>query len=33
MLDLDNHIIIKGENTKELFEKIYLFLDTLEKEY
>ncbi|PLY07573.1 MAG: glycerol acyltransferase [Arcobacter sp.] len=33
MLDLDNHIIIKGENTKELFERIYLFLDTLEKEY
>ena len=32
MLDLDNHIIIKGENTKELFEEIHSFLDTLEKE-
>ena len=32
MLDLDNHIIIKGENTKELFEKIYSFIYKLEKE-
>lgn len=32
MLDLDNHIIIKGENTKELFEKIYSFIQMLEKD-
>ncbi len=32
MLDLNNHIIVKGNNTKELFEKIYSFLIFLEKD-
>lgn len=32
MLNLDNHIIIKGEKTKELFENIYSFINILEKD-
>lgn len=32
MLDLDNHIIIKGKNTKKLFEEINSFVNMLEKD-